>query len=259
MTTRQKLFFRKTGEGKPVVILHGLFGMSDNWQTIAKKLAEQNYCVYTPDLRNHGQSFHDHESSYALMTDDVIGFLSGERIVKPALLGHSMGGKVAMNLALNFPDHISSLIVVDMPPGFMPVHHGKIIEALKGIDLKNVKTRGNAEKFLREKNMDVATSQFLLKNLYWKTPEELAWRFNLPAIEKNIGEIGKALQGNVPYRGPVLFIRGELSTYITDRDRPEILKFFPSAEISSAPGSGHWVHADNPSWLLEKLLEFLQK
>jgi esterase len=257
MNPTRSLFFRKTGDGIPVVILHGLFGMADNWQSFAKYLAEQGFAVYTVDLRNHGQSFHDPLFNYQVMAEDVENLFLHENIKNPVLMGHSMGGKVAMQLALSNPAVISGLIVIDIAPRFYPVHHYEVIEALKSLDLSQIKSRKEAEVSWKDNGLDTATKQFLLKNLYWKI-DVLDWRFNLPVIEKEIDEIGMEISSGNTFDKPALFIRGENSKYITEEDTIQIKILFPNAEIKTALASGHWVNADNPAWLLTNVIEFLK-
>lgn len=252
-----KLNFKKIGEGQPIIILHGLFGQLDNWMTFGKKIAEQNFTSYLTDLRNHGHSPHSNEFNYDALANDVIDLIRDEQLENVTILGHSLGGKVAMNIALKQGNLISKLVVVDIAPRFYPVHHREIIDALQSVDLTVVKTRGEAEKILTAKIPDFGTRQFLLKNLFWKTDSQLAWRFNLNAIDKNIEEVGKETQSENTFNKPTLFIRGEKSAYIKDEDFATIKFLFPLAEVVTAPNAGHWVHADNPQWLYENVLGFL--
>ena len=252
------LFFRKTGDGKPVVILHGLFGMTDNWQSFAKSLANKGYAVFTIDLRNHGQSFHNETFNYRVMAEDLYQFFSDEKIDNPSIIGHSMGGKTAMQYAFLHEDQINRLVVVDIAPRYYLPHHHAVLEALKAVDLSKIKSRKEAESVLDIFKLDFGTKQFLLKNLFWKTETNLAWRFNLPVIEKNIEEVGKEITSQEPFIKPALFIRGDQSNYIKDSDLEHIKMLFPVAKLITAPKAGHWVHADNPGWLLEEVLVFLK-
>jgi pimeloyl-ACP methyl ester carboxylesterase len=254
-----KLFFRKLDEGKPVIILHGLFGLFDNWQTFGKALSEIDYAVYLVDLRNHGNSPHSDKFNYDVLAEDVLELMESEKINQPIVLGHSLGGKTAMQLALNNSEKISAAIIVDMAPRYYVPHHQKIIEALQSVDFEKIKSRGEADKILSEKIPGISTRQFLLKNLYWKEKDKLDWKFNLAAIANNIEEVGKGITSANQFSKPVLFIRGEKSNYILDSDFPEIKKLFPSAEILTAPNAGHWVHADNPQWIFETVKTFLSR
>jgi pimeloyl-ACP methyl ester carboxylesterase len=254
-----KLFFRKFGEGTPLVILHGLFGTADNWNTLAKKYGEW-FTTYAVDLRNHGQSPHSDEWSYELMAQDVINLLKEENIDSCYLMGHSMGGKVAMLVAGMIPDKIEKLIVCDIAPKYYAPHHTEVLEALNGLDLVNTKTRKDAEAYMESRIKDFGTRQFLLKSLYWKD-EKLAWRFNLTAITHQIEKVGDALEqagGNkINFEGPTLFIRGSKSRYILDEDIDHILEHFPNSRLTTIDGAGHWVHAEKPMEYLEVTKEFL--
>jgi len=174
-------------------------------------------------------------------------------------MGHSLGGKTAMHAATKQPDLFSKLIVIDIGPKYYPVHHNVILDALREVDLGKIKTRSEAEKILSSKIQDAGTRQFLLKNLYWKTDSQLAWRFNHDVIEQNIEEVGKENKCVHTFEKPTLFIRAERSNYILDDDITGIKTCFPHAEILTAPGSGHWVHIDAPAWLREATLQFLSK
>jgi len=254
-----KLHFRKIGEGTPLMILHGLFGSSDNWQTLAKKFAENNFSVYLVDQRNHGRSPHADQFSYHNMSEDIFELINDAKIDVMNLIGHSMGGKTGMDLTMNHPGKIIKLIVVDMSPKKYPLQNKEVADALLEINLNEIKTRKDAEHALAQKIKDAGTLQFLLKNLYWKENGILAWRFNLGTISENIDKMSDAIDFIKPFEKPALFIRGEKSNYITKDDEPLIKKYFPHAEIKTAPQSGHWVHADNPEWFFENCLEFLKR
>ncbi|MEO8147904.1 MAG: alpha/beta fold hydrolase [Bacteroidia bacterium] len=254
-----KLNFKKIGEGKPLLILHGLFGQLDNWMTFGKKISEQGYAAYLVDLRNHGHSPHDENFNFQFLSDDVVELINDEQLKNVNLLGHSLGGKTAMTVALNNASLVSKLIVVDIAPKYYPVHHDEIIAALHSVNLDLINSRSGAEKILSEKISDFGTKQFLLKNLFWKTDTQLAWRFNLDAIEKNIDEVGKQTVSDNKFEKPTLFIRGEKSKYILDEDLIEIKNLFPNSKLITAPNAGHWVHADAPQWFLENVSEFLTK
>ncbi len=258
-----KLFFKKTGDGKPLLILHGLFGLSDNWMTLAKRFAENNFSCFTLDLRNHGRSPHADEFNYKVMAEDVFEFMNVEKISSADLIGHSMGGKVAMFFADSYPGKIEKLVVADIAPRYYSPHHDGVIAALNRVDPGQIQSRKEAEEELRISLHDEATVQFLLKNLYWKEGEsnekKLAWRFNLAAIEKNIENVGEALPENLVYDKPTLFVRGERSGYIRTQDEPAIRKHFPKAQIKTITDAGHWVHAEKPAEFFETVMEFLKK
>lgn len=250
-----QLNFKKVGEGEPLVILHGLFGSLDNWMTLAKKLGE-HFEVFILDARNHGQSPHNNEFNYDVMADDLYEFLLQNSIIDPIILGHSMGGKTAMQFAMNYPNKLHKLIVADIAPKPYPVHHTIIIEGMLSLDFDVIKTRKSADEQLSKYIEDFSTRQFLLKNLYWAEKERLAWRFNIPTINKNIELIGQGLENISPFEKPTLFIRGENSNYITLKDYDPIKNIFHNAEIQSL-NSGHWVHAEKPTEFLEMLNSFL--
>jgi pimeloyl-ACP methyl ester carboxylesterase len=252
-----QLNYKKIGEGQPLLIIHGLFGTLDNWMTMAKKIAEQHFAVYLIDLRNHGQSPHDAAFNYEVLAADVVSFITQHQLKDVLLMGHSLGGKTAMKVALQFPELIKKLIVVDIGVRYYAPHHTEILAALNSLDLDVIKSRAEAEQVLSMSIADFATRQFLLKNLYWKTNTQLAWRFNLTAIEKHIEEVGKQTAAESSFNKPTLFIRGEKSNYIKDEDAAGINLLFPQAILITAPNAGHWVHADAPQWMLEKVLEFI--
>ena len=251
-----KLMHYTFGEGPTVIILHGLFGFSDNWQTIAKTMAADFHVVLL-DLRNHGRSPHDAAFDYDCMTADVIEFMNDKGISQASVVGHSLGGKVAMQLAVTEPLRINHLVVVDIAPKAYPVHHGPIIEALRSVPVNTLQSRNEADAIMAKKIPEFGVRQFLLKNLYRDEQMKLAWRMNLGAIEHHIEEVGRALDEDTFYQGPVLFIRGRRSDYISDTDEADILHHFPQARITTVENAGHWVHADQPEVVLSLLKEFL--
>jgi esterase len=249
-----KLHYREMGEGQPMVILHGLFGFSDNWQTHAKKLAEY-YRVILVDLRNHGHSDWTEDFSYSLMAEDVKELCDDLRLSKIILLGHSMGGKVAMHFAQHYEDLLEKLIVVDIGVKAYPMHHQHILAGLHALDLENMKARSEAEAVLKKHIDSDGVRQFLLKNLYWKEKGQLAFRMNLTVLEREMPEILSALPQK-EVMTPTLFIRGELSNYILDEDISELEDLFPDSYVVTISGAGHWVHAEDPERFLESVLGF---
>lgn len=254
-TRTLELFYREFGQGKPVFILHGLFGFSDNWQTIAKVLAEE-HLVITPDLRNHGRSPHVDTHSYPEMAEDLVQFMESHWMFSAAFVGHSMGGKVAMQLALSHPDLVERLVVVDMAPGPSKSDHTGIFDALLGLDLGKLEQRAEAEAFLKKQIPDIGTVQFLLKNITRDQEGAFAWKMNLPVLFKQYHEVLKPLSGT-PFTKPTLFIRGGRSNYIKESDWPGILDLFPNAQLETIQAAGHWVHADQPAALLALVQRFL--
>ncbi|MEO8085882.1 MAG: alpha/beta fold hydrolase [Bacteroidota bacterium] len=253
-----KLFFRKSGEGKPLVILHGLFGMSDNWMSLSKQFASEGFLVYAVDARNHGRSPHSNDFNYSFMSDDLLALMDDEHISSAALIGHSMGGKTAMWFACQHPDRVVKLIVADMAPRYYPPHHQSVFAALHAVDLDSITTRKEVEGILRESLKEEGTIQFLLKNLYWNEQEKLAWRFNLEGIEKNISSIGTALPDQYHCDAEALFLRGEKSGYIANADIPAIRKQFSNSTVESVAKAGHWIHAENPTGFMEAANAFLK-
>ncbi|MDB4533775.1 alpha/beta fold hydrolase [Vicingaceae bacterium] len=252
-----ELNFKKIGEGDPLVILHGLFGSLDNWLTLARKLGE-HFEVYIVDARNHGQSPHSEEFDYDVMADDLYAFLIQHSIIDPIILGHSMGGKTAMQFAMNYPTKLTKLIVADIAPKSYPVHHTSIIEGMLSLNFNEIKTRKGADKQLSKHIADASTRQFILKNLFWIEKEKLAWRFNLKVIDRDIEIIGQGLQNVTTFEKPTLFVRGIKSNYITENDYNSISTIFPNSSIESLD-SGHWVHAEKPQEFLEIISSFLIK
>lgn len=252
-----KLFHRELGEGKAIIILHGLFGSSDNWLTIAKHLSE-NYKIYLLDQRNHGQSEWSDEWNYAVMAEDLKAFIQDSKIENPIIIGHSMGGKVAMLFASKYPDLLEKLLVVDIAPKYYPIHHDWIINGLKAIDIQTIKSRREADKQLSSYIEELGVRQFLLKNLY-RTPEKkFAWRMNLSVIDKNIGNVGEVLPEESLFEKETLFIRGANSNYIKDSDFDLVQKHFPTANIETVENAGHWVHAEKPAETISLFIEFFE-
>jgi esterase len=249
------LFYREYGQGKPIIILHGLMGFSDNWQSIAKGLA-QDHLVITPDLRNHGRSPHHHNHSYPLMADDVKHLMETLWMFSATVIGHSMGGKVAMHLALHHPDAVDRLVVVDIEPGKAEDNHSGIFDALLSMDLSKMTSRQDAEAYLSDRIRDYGTRQFLLKNITREEDGTFTWKMNLPALWKNYPRILEAVSGE-PFRKPALFIRGGRSDYIKESEWPHIKTLFPEAELVTIPDAGHWVHAEKPVELLQIIKNFL--
>ena len=252
-----KLHFKKLGHGKPIIILHGLFGLLDNWLTVGKELATTNQ-VYLLDARNHGRSPHVVNIDYPLMVEDLYEFLTDFQLREVSIIGHSMGGKTAMNFALEYPHRVEKLIVVDIAPKSYPVLHSDIISSLLSIDLNMIQSRSDADKNLAVIILQKNIRQFLLKNLYRKEDGRYAWRLNLDAINQNQNGLGSGIYSkNKEFLKPVLFLRGENSQYILDTDIDLIKTYFPSAKIITISNSTHWVHYENPDELLDAIIKFL--
>lgn len=263
-----KLNYKKIGNGKPLIILHGLFGLLDNWQSLGKLYAENGFEVYLVDQRNHGHSPHSSEWNYQVMSNDLMELIDDNGISKVNIIGHSMGGKTAMYFAKQQPPYIEKLIVVDIAPRFYPIHHDTIIKALETLPLETIKTRKEAETLLRKSITDEGTLQFLLKNMYWTGDGEQArlnWRFNLPVISANIEQVGEPTPStsqeyiSIVKTIPTLFIRGEKSNYIQQKDEVDIYTHFPNSSLTTITDAGHWVHAEKPKDFFETTLTFLKK
>lgn len=255
-----KLFYHRLGEGEPLIILHGLFGISDNWVGIARRLAKQ-YKVFLPDLRNHGRSPHSTVFNYYAMVDDILEFYEEHNIEKALLIGHSMGGKLAMNLAIEHPALVEKLMVVDISPRTYPYRqqHVSMINAMNGVDFGKLKTRGEVDAFLANRLPDEKLRLFVLKNLHRMERGRLGWRLNVPAIEANLENIFETLVIDGVYYGESLFVKGGESEYIAESDYPLIKKYFPNAVIEIIEGASHWVHSDKPDELCGLLSDFLGK
>lgn len=245
------------GEGKPLLILHGFLGMGDNWKTLGKKFAEEGFQVHLIDQRNHGKSPHSDEFSYELMASDVVEYCKNHELQDITLMGHSMGGKTAMLLACENEELVKKLIIVDIAPKYYAPHHQQILDGLTALDEAKLTSRGEAEDFLKEYISEDGVRLFLLKNLYWKTKEKLSLRINLEVLKTNIEQVGRALPQDALYKGPVLFINGELSDYITKEEEPLIKKHFPEAKIETIAKSGHWVHAENMQDFYKAVIRFV--
>jgi len=249
------LFYRQYGSGEPLLILHGLFGQCDNWAGIAKALSEK-YTVYCMDLPNHGQSAHTEEFNYPAMLEDVRMTIENLSIKSFHLLGHSMGGKVAMYFAQAYPELLKSLLVIDIGPKYYKPHHQEIISGLQAVNLRQLTSRNQAEQQLMPYIEEAATRQFLLKNLVRKEDNSFEWRFNLDLIAENIEEIGAALpEGKIMTE--TLFYRGGNSRYIKDEDVATIKLQFPNATFETMQGAGHWLHAEKPGEFVGVVADFL--
>ena len=242
------------GDGKPLVILHGLFGSLDNWLAHAKKLSEY-YQVILVDQRNHGHSDWSDKFNYNILAQDLKELLDHLQLKKVLLLGHSMGGKTVIEFTQNHPEYIEKLIVVDIGVKQYPMHHQEILAGLNAIDLSLVHTRGEAEKIMKLHIDSIGVRQFLLKNLYWKDKGQLAWRMNIPVLEKQMINILAKLS-DTPVFVPTLFIRGSLSNYILIEDFEDLEDIFNDIRIETIENAGHWVHAEAPEKFIETVLEF---
>lgn len=245
------------GEGQPFVILHGFLGMGDNWKTLGTKFSELGYQVHMLDQRNHGKSPHSDEFSYDILAADLVAYCEQHNLKNIILLGHSMGGKTAMLAAANNPDLVEKLIIVDIAPKYYEPHHQQILEGLTALDKVNLSSRREADKLLSEFISNKGIRLFLLKNLERESQKKLVLKVNLSALKKNIENVGEALPQEKSYDGPVLFIRGANSDYITKEDESDIKNQFPEAQIVTIENAGHWVHAENMEAFYDAVESFL--
>ena len=250
-----KLYSRIIGQGQPLLIIHGLFGMSDNWQSLAKLFADY-FEVHLIDQRNHGRSPHADDFSYEVLSNDLLLYIEDNKLENSISIGHSLGGKTAMQFAVSHPELLAKLVVVDISLRFYPIHHDKIIAGLKALDFSELKSRSQADAVLSEHIDEVDVRQFLLKSMYWKEKGQLDFRFNLDSISKNIANVGEALNEHVRCSIPTLFIKGGRSNYIQDHDEDLIFEHFTDAEIETIPNVGHWLHAESPQSFFEMTVRF---
>lgn len=246
-----------------LVVLHGLFGTLDNWQTLARRWADEaGLRVISADLRNHGRSFHAPEHSYELMATDVLALLD-HLALPPArltVLGHSMGGKAAMQLALAYPQRLAQLIVIDIAPRASDMaHQDAILAGLQALDPATIRGRPQADAALARHIRQPGVRQFLLKNLYRREDNSFAWRFNLPVLAGNLPAIGAEITAAQPFLKPALFIRGGQSDYITPDDKLHgIPALFPNSQVATVPDAGHWVHAEKPDEVFGLVRAFVE-
>jgi len=250
-----RLNFQVQGDGFPLIILHGFLGSLDNWRSVSKRLSV-SYKIYNVDLRNHGQSPHDEIMSYPIMGDDLREFLDEHQIFEADMLGHSMGGKVAMQFALEHPARVAKLIVVDIAPKDYPPSQRSLLQALRDVKLQTFRSFGEIDAALAPAVRSPVLRQFLLKNLA-RDVGTFRWKISLDALIKNYDELTKNIVVREPFNKPTLFIRGGQSKYIQDEDLTIIKQLFPQAEISTIPNAGHWVHSDASSEFLQIVNGFL--
>jgi pimeloyl-ACP methyl ester carboxylesterase len=252
------LFSRIEGEGKPLLIIHGFMGMSDNWKTLSGQYVAAGFQVHALDMRNHGKSFHSDVFDYAAMVEDLVEYMDGNNLQQADIIGHSMGGKAAMFFAVKYPEKVNRLVVADIGPKYYAPHHQDVLAALNAVDFSQKPDRSGVEAMMGQYLSDAGTRQFLMKNLYWVEPGQLGFRINLSVFNEKVENIGDALPEGSHFNGPTLFLRGDRSNYIKDEDFGLIKTHFPQADIKTISNSGHWVHAENPKAFLEYTLDFLK-
>ena len=251
-----RLHFQQLGDGEPLVVLHGLFGSGENWLSVAARLAE-SFRVYLLDLRNHGQSPHEAQIDYPLMAADLREFFAAENLRAAMLLGHSMGGKVAMRLALDEPALVTKLVVADVAPRAYARTNDPILSALLALDLTAFQDRRQIEDALAQPIPSLAMRRFLLKNLGRDESGRFFWKMNVRALYANYDRLCQAVSGQAPYEGPALFLRGGKSAFIAPEDETDIRRQFPAATIATIASAGHWIHADAPDEFVRLVLAFL--
>jgi len=268
-----KLFFRKYGEaGPPLIIVHGLYGSGDNWVSIARELSDR-FEVYVVDQRNHGQSPHSEVHDYPSMREDLCDLMESQGIKKAVLIGHSMGGKTVMSFAETWPERVQALISIDIGPksyrnlalaSRSAANHPAIIDAMLELDLTQMKTREEIDQALGPRIGSGRVRGFLLKNIQREQDGSFGWRINLQALAANIDKIFEGMDREaIVARGgitgfPVLFISGANSDYIRVQDHQLLRDIFPTAGVVTIPGTGHWVHAEQPALLVKNIRYFLE-
>lgn len=253
-----ELFYNQYGhDGPPLLILHGLLGANGNWHTLSRTVFQDVATVYAVDQRNHGRSPHADRMDYEAMAADIRAFIERHDLGRVSLLGHSMGGKTAMQTALSYPKIVDRLIVADMAPKAYTARHEKLLDALAGIDPSTYDDRGAIDAALAEDVPSRPIRQFLLKNLDYDG-ETYTWKMNLDAIRTHYDALNAALPADATFEGPTLFVRGGASDYVADDDLPGIRKRFPTARLETIDGAGHWLHADSPDAFSEVVVDFLQ-
>jgi len=252
-----KLNYKSYGsKGDVVIILHGIFGMLDNWHSFASQLS-QDHRVFTLDHRNHGRSPHADSFTYEDMVEDLKEFIEEKRFDRVNLIGHSLGGKTAMYFALENPTLVDKLTIIDIGVKSYPQRHDYIFDALSGMDLSRFGSRNEIDQYLSDSIHSFPIRQFLMKNIHRDTEKGFSWKMNLPVIRENYQALAEGIQSNVTFLNETLFIRGANSSYILLEDMPEILKLFPQSTLQTIPGASHWLHAEKPYELLKMVKSFL--
>jgi pimeloyl-ACP methyl ester carboxylesterase len=251
-----QLHHKILGHGKPLIILHGLFGMLDNWQTLGRRLGE-HFTVFLLDQRNHGRSQHHPDFNYPLLAEDLHQFMERHGMYRANILGHSMGGKVAMQFAIEHSAMVEKLVVVDIGPKHYEPLHRHIFEALLSLDLLTASGRSEVEAVLLEKIGTGTEVNFLLKNLHKERAGGFSFKMNLQSLYDHYDQIVAPIESDHPVFESALFLRGGRSRYVLDADWPQIQRLFPNAVLATIPEAGHWVHAEAPDAFYRKVMDFL--
>ena len=253
-----KLHSNILGEGKPMLILHGFLGMSDNWKSLGKKYAEEGFEVHLIDQRNHGKSPHSDAFSYEHLSNDLLAYMNEKEINQCILLGHSMGGKTAMHFTAKHPEYVEKLILADITPRYYPPHHQDILAGLNALDFSKIKSRKEADLTLSEYVKESGIRMFLLKNLKRISKDQYELYINLKTLTEKIDEIGQGLFPEAHCTPPTLIVRGTAANYVLDSDIPLLNKHFANYIIRDIEKAGHWLHAENPSLFLAHTLKFIK-
>ena len=253
-----QLNYKVLGDGYPLIILHGLFGALDNWITLGRSFGE-DFETYLVDQRNHGKSPHTPEHSYPDLAQDLIEFMDQLGLSKALLLGHSMGGKTVMEVALSHPERVAGLVIADMAPVQYESHHDSVFRALEAVRFDEIENRSQAERIMSLHIQEPGVIQFLLKNIDRSPEGKYSWKMNLPVLRAEYDKILEEIPGNRVYSGPTLVIRGGASPYVQDPYLPAYRELFPALELETLPDIGHWVHAEAPGDFYEIVLNFLKR
>ncbi|HEX5625664.1 MAG TPA: alpha/beta fold hydrolase [Saprospiraceae bacterium] len=249
------LHYKKSGTGPELVILHGLFGCLDNWQSLTK-LLEPDFTVYRLDLRNHGKSPHAAAHSYPLMAEDLLHFLDVHGLDRVQLMGHSMGGKVAMQFLNLAKERVRKTMILDIAPKAYPRGHDSLFKAMFDLPIYELQTRNQADHFLTERIPEFGVRQFILKNLDRDGEGRFVWKINLEALYRHYDQIRAEIAFPHPVFQELRFVKGARSGYIDEHDQKKIPLFLPNASFVEIADAGHWIHADRPFELVEQIRQF---
>lgn len=255
-----ELNYKEYGTGtNNLIILHGFLGSLDNWHTLATEWSKQGLHVYAIDQRNHGRSPHTEHHSLALMVNDLEDFMQQHQITSSIILGHSMGGKVAMQFALDYPDRVEKLIVADMAPrAYRGGAHDDVFAAINNVDLSQAQLRKDVEQAMAVHLGDAGTRQFVMKSLDRVDEGRYQWKFNIDVLQRDYQDVISQVEGTTPFSKPALFIKGSNSLYVQDKDLPLIGQLFPAYQLKTIEDAGHWLHADKPKEFFEQVLTFIE-
>lgn len=251
------LNYKEYGNGEPLIILHGLLGMLDNWHSFSKKLSKE-YWIISVDQRNHGKSFHDSHFDYDVLAEDLFNFLEQKHIPRCHLLGHSMGGKTVLNFINTYGEMIDKSIIVDIAPKKYKPGHELIFNSLLKIALEGIQNRKSVQEFLMNELNELSTVLFLMKNLSRSSDGKYTWKANIESLYNNYQNITQSVYPQEPLGQDILFVKGEHSNYISPEDQIEIMQYYPEAKIEIIQSAGHWIHADQPEELLKTVKNFLK-